>query len=780
MMSLPSAPRAFWLLTRLRLLRLLNVCSAGFSFKKKNQPARRQATAGKRSVGWVLSLLVGAMMLFAMTSMAANAVLNMQCQLDPASTCAALASQSSTQLHELAAKADLLAAPPVPEVFRALMLLVAAVTLVAAIIPLSSKAMSAADWDLEWLVTLPVQRKTLLWARVIERSFANPTGMLAIFPVCTVIAWYSGAKWSAPLLALAPTVVLMMLAAMVVTLCDTGLRLRLPPSQLRNLQGMTSIVSMPLVYFVMSLGMPHAGFSIGVAASAPAMPLWTPLALVIELLTTRDALRAAGCALLLAAEGALLLWLGMQLLQRMLAHGVVASGARESVRKTAAAREAASAGTADGRTFGTPLQRRELRLLARDRNFLAQSLVVPLAVLASQLLLNGNFTDLSQLAANQQMLAIMAFGLGAYVLMLSAFQTINNEGHALWMLYTFPRTLYSMLKEKAQLWTVLAMVYPAAIFAVAIASGATLDAHLASRIVLALAGIPVFAAIAVSLGVWASDPLSPNPQQRIKPTFFYLYTLLTSAYSFALYTEAWNVRLAILVLLPALAFALWQKAHDALPYLLDPAAAPQPRVSLSDGLIAAILFFNVQGLVLFIVTGKGLAAPPLPQVLLAFAIAGAVTYLLARFVFWRTRTTGVPVIRPQRWLPAMGWGLALALPPIAGAVLYTFALRYFEVAIPPNPNSDKLWLVPLAVLAAPLFEEFIFRGLVFNGMRRSMPLLASMAASAAIFAVVHPPLGMLPVFVLGLCTAYAGERSKSLLAPMLTHAVYNGAIVLLS
>jgi membrane protease YdiL (CAAX protease family) len=60
-----------------------------------------------------------------------------------------------------------------------------------------------------------------------------------------------------------------------------------------------------------------------------------------------------------------------------------------------------------------------------------------------------------------------------------------------------------------------------------------------------------------------------------------------------------------------------------------------------------------------------------------------------------------------------------------------------------------------------------------------MPLAAAMTASAAIFAVIHPPVSMLPVFVLGLCTAWTYERTKSLLAPMLTHALYNGAMLAL-
>jgi membrane protease YdiL (CAAX protease family) len=38
---------------------------------------------------------------------------------------------------------------------------------------------------------------------------------------------------------------------------------------------------------------------------------------------------------------------------------------------------------------------------------------------------------------------------------------------------------------------------------------------------------------------------------------------------------------------------------------------------------------------------------------------------------------------------------------------------------------------------------------------------------------------MAPVFVLGLCTAIAAERSRSLLAPMLAHGLYNAGMLAL-
>jgi ABC-2 type transport system permease protein len=44
-----------------------------------------------------------------------------------------------------------------------------------------------------------------------------------------------------------------------------------------------------------------------------------------------------------------------------------------------------------------------------------------------------------------------------------------------------------------------------------------------------------------------------------------------------------------------------------------------------------------------------------------------------------------------------------------------------------------------------------------------------------VFAVMHPPALMLPAFVLGLCTAFVYDKTRSLLAPLLTHIIYSAA-----
>ena len=85
----------------------------------------------------------------------------------------------------------------------------------------------------------------------------------------------------------------------------------------------------------------------------------------------------------------------------------------------------------------------------------------------------------------------------------------------------------------------------------------------------------------------------------------------------------------------------------------------------------------------------------------------------------------------------------------------------------------------LAVGAAPFCEEFLFRGLVYRSLRRTLPLAVSVLASAAIFAVIHPGVSMGPVFVLGLVTALSFEATGLLLAPIIAHAVYNGIVMFL-
>ncbi len=760
--------RAIWLLVRLRLLRLWNV--AGNVGRSKPKGPGRGATAGKGRGRWVLTVTMALLMTAAFTNMSRQIVLNLHCELAPVTACGG-AAQPYDALD--VAAGELAAAPFSAALMAGLTLHVALLWLASLLVPLGSRDLGHADWDLEWLITLPVPRATLLWARVLERTVTNSTGILMLWPACLVLAWYGGLRWWALPAATAATFALLAPSALARTVADTGLRLSLAPSKLRNLQAAVSVAAMPLVYVTISLSLPGDGIAVGWARAFPSWTLWTPPGLVVQWLDGASAFAPA----LLAFEVALLLVGGIALLGRQLANGVVAAGSRESGRARASASAPALAPLCI--LPGTPLQRRELRLLARDRNFLVQSLLIPIIIVASQLFFAGTLRDTTQLGSDPRLLASIAFGLGSYVLVLSAFQTINTEGQALWLLYTFPHPLARVLKEKAQLWAALALLYPAAVFGIGLWYGTRIDTQLLVLVAQVAAGMPIFALIAVALGVWASDPLAPEPATRLRPTYVYIYMVLASLYGYGLYTQAWAHRLAVVVLVAMLALALWQKARDELPFLLDPTAAPPRRVSAVDGMAAAVTFFAVQALV-FAVLSDGDGPPVLRDMALAFTIAGAVVYGLARLLFWRTGATGVPALLQggADVKQALAWGVGCALPAIAIGLAWMTALRHFGVALPAVDVDGRIaWLVALASVAAPVFEEFIFRGLIFNGLRRSMALLPAVLTSAAVFAVIHPPLAMLPVFALGCAAAWAFVRGGGLLAAMLTHALYNIAMM---
>jgi membrane protease YdiL (CAAX protease family) len=258
---------------------------------------------------------------------------------------------------------------------------------------------------------------------------------------------------------------------------------------------------------------------------------------------------------------------------------------------------------------------------------------------------------------------------------------------------------------------------------------------------------------------------------------------LASLYVYAVYASNVWQRAAMMILTALLAVALWQKARDQFDYLLDPSASPPARVSVSDGMIAALMFFVLQAVVVLLLQVSESGIAPATMLWIAFCAAGAVTYALTRLVYWRAHTAGVPRLFNDGVPRALLWGVA------GGVVAAIAGLAYIEIAafldlFPALRQASRLpdrataiGLAAIAVAAAPIFEEFIFRGLIFGGLRRSLGLGAATLASAAIFAIVHPPMSVIPVFVVGVCTALIYERTKMLAAPMLVHAIYNAAVL---
>ncbi|MBW4665842.1 MAG: CPBP family intramembrane metalloprotease [Chroococcus sp. CMT-3BRIN-NPC107] len=92
-------------------------------------------------------------------------------------------------------------------------------------------------------------------------------------------------------------------------------------------------------------------------------------------------------------------------------------------------------------------------------------------------------------------------------------------------------------------------------------------------------------------------------------------------------------------------------------------------------------------------------------------------------------------------------------------------------------GQDKIALAIFfftAAVAAPLFEEFLFRGFLLPSLTRYFSVWQAILLSAFLFAIAHLSLSeVLPLMVLGIVLGVVYTRSRNLLAPILLHSLWN-------
>lgn len=84
-----------------------------------------------------------------------------------------------------------------------------------------------------------------------------------------------------------------------------------------------------------------------------------------------------------------------------------------------------------------------------------------------------------------------------------------------------------------------------------------------------------------------------------------------------------------------------------------------------------------------------------------------------------------------------------------------------------------------ACVAAPIFEEIIFRGFLLPSLTRYMPVWGAVVASSLLFAIAHLSLSeVLPLATLGMVLGLVYTRSRNLLSSMLLHGLWNAGTLL--
>lgn len=148
---------------------------------------------------------------------------------------------------------------------------------------------------------------------------------------------------------------------------------------------------------------------------------------------------------------------------------------------------------------------------------------------------------------------------------------------------------------------------------------------------------------------------------------------------------------------------------------------------------------------------------------------------------------GVP-----RFLSGVAWYLPLGLLWWASLQAYIQILGFFEVAIPRQAVAEAFFEPGLsawaygvlffsALVAAPLGEEVVFRGLLHGWLRRYLGLPLTAAIVGVLFGAMHVEWGgdaativfLFPLAILGFMLSWVRERPGGLWACVALHATHN-------
>ena len=219
---------------------------------------------------------------------------------------------------------------------------------------------------------------------------------------------------------------------------------------------------------------------------------------------------------------------------------------------------------------------------------------------------------------------------------------------------------------------------------------------------------------------------------------------------------------------------------------MEPVEEEPPSWGVDDGLWAVVVFLIVQiGVAAIGVVAGGVSS----ELILGSFIAGGV----AAVAFAKVRKDQKGIALPEFAVDEAKIGRVMMVKETALATVLCLAVgigwtHVLETGIFGDLSElggggfewHPIVLILLAVVAAPILEELLFRGFMCRTMLGFWSKKNAILGSALIFAIVHPGTSLPPVFLLGLMTAVLYFRSRSVIPGMILHALYNLGIVWLA
>jgi uncharacterized protein len=138
------------------------------------------------------------------------------------------------------------------------------------------------------------------------------------------------------------------------------------------------------------------------------------------------------------------------------------------------------------------------------------------------------------------------------------------------------------------------------------------------------------------------------------------------------------------------------------------------------------------------------------------------------------------------WLWGLG-GYFVAFPLVVGVSLVNQQIwqgqggsnPILSIAIQNQDPTALVLIFVTASIAAPFYEETLFRGFLLPSLTRYMPTWGAIVLSSFLFAIVHLSLSeVLPLMALAMVLGFVYTRTQNLLASMLLHSLWNSGTLI--
>jgi ABC-2 type transport system permease protein len=626
------------------------------------------------------------------------------------------------------------------------------------------KNLAATSDHQEWLFSLPLKESELLAGTFVASVLIRPLAYIVLWPLLTNVLIANGVffLW-AGLLGLGLMFLISVAISGVEILLDTWMRSRAPAVVVKNGQMVFSVLGLLAFYAVLAACVAGEASLPWLAWLAERLP--GEVGLPVGEILVSPIWMMLGCGVLVAV---ILGGGGIALAGRLMRSGWLSGNGQHAKKR----------GIGGARLKGGSLLKFEGLLLLRDRTLATQVILVPILIVGYQVLINPSMVFSVTVAG----ICAMAYACGTYASLITAPQVLMSEAKGVWLIYNLPMPVAAYFGRRETLWRSVATGLAAILVVVMLLTSGAFRVEDLWRYVAALLGVWVMGKV-VS-GIVMGRPKMPDVAAGERPKIgagrMYGAMLMAGSFGGLLWQGMIWPLVSSLVIFWFLGVAIWQRRNVSFSYLMEPVEEEPPSWGVDDGLWAVVVFFVVQ--VLVSVIGVLLGEMTSGLVLASF-VAGGLAAMA--FVWIRRNGKGIPLPEIPDDGEKKGWQAMAVETGVATLLCLAVGIAWtkiLETGVFGDAGTGVFeWspvvLILLAVVAAPILEELLFRGFMCRTMLGFWSKRNAVLGSALIFAVVHPGPSFPPVFLLGLAAAILYLRSRSVVPGMILHALYNLGIV---